>query len=197
MPACSGSGKSTLVHDVLYRNLLAAAESAHRGSAGRLQESHRRAPSRPGGDGRSIPPQPHAALQPRPLYLGVFDTIREIFAACAGFRGAGPDRERVFLQYRRGPLRAMQRQRLREDRDAVPERRLRALPGVRRQTLPVAHPRHSRGRQVDPRRARADGHAGDPFLQRARREEDHAPAGRAGARWVWSYLTLGQPLNVC
>ncbi len=75
----SGSGKSTLVHDVLYRNLLAAqnvpTEEAP-GACKKLVGAHRI-------DQVVMVDQSPLSRTPRSspaLYLGVFDAIREIFA---------------------------------------------------------------------------------------------------------------------
>ena len=68
--------------------------------------------------------------------------------------GARAHGRRVFFQFRRGPLRTMQRQRLRKDRDAVSERRLRALPGMRRAPLSGSRPERVTWKEIDPRRAR-------------------------------------------
>ncbi|MEA3210115.1 MAG: excinuclease subunit [Chthoniobacter sp.] len=75
----SGSGKSTLVHDVLYRNLLAAQNVATEeapGACKKLLGAHRL-------DQVVMIDQSPLSRTPRSspaLYLGVFDTIRELFA---------------------------------------------------------------------------------------------------------------------
>ena len=73
----------------------------------------------------------------------------------------------LLLQLRRGPLRALLGQRLREDRDAVPQRSLRHLPGMRGQTLPAAHARHQARGQIHPRRPRPDRRRSRRVLRRA------------------------------
>ena len=75
----SGSGKSTLVHDVLYRNLLAAQNLPTEEAPGACKKvigAHRL-------DQVVMVDQSPLSRTPRSspaLYLGVFDTIREIFA---------------------------------------------------------------------------------------------------------------------
>ncbi|MEQ1861288.1 MAG: excinuclease ABC subunit UvrA, partial [Chthoniobacteraceae bacterium] len=84
----SGSGKSTLVHDVLYRNLLRAKNVASDDAAGACR----------GLTGAEkieqvvMVDQSPLSRTPRSspaLYLGVFDAIREMFAASPDARTAG------------------------------------------------------------------------------------------------------------
>src|SRR5437870_2669331 len=76
----SGSGKSTLIHDVLYRNLLrAAGQSSDQepGACKSITGTHRI------GDVVMVDQSP-LARTPRStpiLYLGLFDQVRELFAA--------------------------------------------------------------------------------------------------------------------
>ena len=76
----SGSGKSTLVHDVLYRNLLLAKRQSSDQEAGACKSitgAHRI------GDVVMVDQSP-LARTPRStpiLYLGLFDQVRELFAA--------------------------------------------------------------------------------------------------------------------
>ena len=75
-------------------------------------------------------------------YVGALDaTIRKLFAAepLAVERGYGPGY--VQLQLRHRPLPDLRRQRLRARRDAVPERRVPALPGLRRNAATARDPR--------------------------------------------------------
>jgi excinuclease ABC subunit A len=76
----SGSGKSTLIHDVLYRNLLAAKGQSSEDEAGACRSV--------GGAHRinevMMVDQSPLARTPRStpiLYLGLFDRVRELFAA--------------------------------------------------------------------------------------------------------------------
>jgi excinuclease ABC subunit A len=84
----SGSGKSTLVHDVLYRNILEATNQAGEESPGACR----------GIDGADqitqvvMVDQSPLSRTPRStpaLYLGVFEPIRELFAAAPDARAAG------------------------------------------------------------------------------------------------------------
>ena len=134
----SGSGKSTLVHDVLFRNLQRMRRAWR---ARRRPARASRWTAREQIDQVVMVDQSPLARTPRSspaVYLGVFDGIRELFAATADAAAQGLTASDVFVQLAAGPLRALQRQRLREDRDAVPQRCLRALPGVRRAPLPAA-----------------------------------------------------------
>src|SRR5262249_47212851 len=76
----SGSGKSTLIHDVLYRNLLRAKEQSsdqESGACKSITGTHRI------GDVVMVDQSP-LARTPRStpiLYLGLFDQVRELFAA--------------------------------------------------------------------------------------------------------------------
>jgi excinuclease ABC subunit A len=84
----SGSGKSTLVHDVLYRNILEVMNQAGEDSPGSCR----------GIDGADrisqvvMVDQSPLSRTPRStpaLYLGVFDSIRELFASAPDARAAG------------------------------------------------------------------------------------------------------------
>jgi excinuclease ABC subunit A len=76
----SGSGKSTLIHDVLYRNLLLAkgqSSDQEPGACNSITGTHRM------GDVVMVDQSP-LARTPRStpiLYLGLFDQVRELFAA--------------------------------------------------------------------------------------------------------------------
>src|SRR5207245_3563724 len=87
----SGSGKSTLIHDVLYRNLLrAAGQSSDQepGACKSITGTHRI------GDVVMVD-QSHLARTPRStpiLSLGLFDPVRNLFAAKRGAMGQGRTR---------------------------------------------------------------------------------------------------------
>jgi excinuclease ABC subunit A len=84
----SGSGKSTLVHDVLYRNLLEARNEAGEETPGACRRLK-------GADQITqvvMVDQSPLSRTPRStpaLYLGVFDSIRELFAAAPDARAGG------------------------------------------------------------------------------------------------------------
>ncbi len=84
----SGSGKSTLIHDVLYEKLLRLKGLSSEAAVGRCREIH-------GAEhvGTMIMvDQAPLAKTPRSspvLYLGVFDTVRELFAMSDDARAAG------------------------------------------------------------------------------------------------------------
>ena len=86
-------------------------------------------------------------------YVGAWDAIREIFATAALSRQRGYTGIEVQLQQRRRPLPDLRRLGLRARRDAVPVRRLPALPRLRRQALPARDPRSDdRARRAAARR---------------------------------------------
>ncbi len=84
----SGSGKSTLVHDVLYKNLLAAQNVPTEDAPGACKKvigAHRI-------DQVVMVDQSPLSRTPRSspaLYLGVFDAIRDLFAATPDAEGQG------------------------------------------------------------------------------------------------------------
>src|SRR4030095_4297751 len=84
----SGSGKSTLVHDVLYRNILKARSEAGEDAPGACRRLK-------GADQVTqvvMVDQSPLSRTPRStpaVYLGVFDSIRELFAGAPDSRAAG------------------------------------------------------------------------------------------------------------
>ncbi len=136
----SGSGKSTLVNDILYRAL---ASMLHR------------AQDRPGAHDRiegaqhldkviDIDQSP-IGRTPRSnpaTYTGVFTLIRTLLARTPDARVRGLQAGPLLLQRQGRALRGLPGRRAREDRDALPARRLRDLRGLPRQAL---QPRDARG----------------------------------------------------
>ena len=123
-----------------------------------MQIGHRRASDRRRRHGRSIAARAHAAFDADSLSRALRSRPRTVRRA-TGSDVARTDRERVLLQFRQRPLRALLRDRLRKDRDAIPERSLRALRRVRRPPFPAARAESPTARQIDSRRARVDRHA--------------------------------------
>ena len=130
----SGSGKSTLVQDVLYNALCKLKHKPteqpgkHKAIAGHEQiEDVVLVDQSP--IGRTTRSNPAS-------YVGAFDAIRKLFAAEAAGQGAQLHRRHVQLQFGRGPLPDLRRQRVRARRDAVPQRRVPALPRLRREAVP-------------------------------------------------------------
>ena len=87
-------------------------------------------------------------------YVGAFDEIRKLFAVDAARGAARLRRRHVQLQRRQRPLPDLRRLGLRARRDAVPLRRLPALPRLRRPPLPRRDPRRQ-DRPPHARRGRA------------------------------------------
>ncbi|MEI9998046.1 MAG: hypothetical protein WDO13_02190 [Verrucomicrobiota bacterium] len=88
----------------------------------------------------------HAALQRRALSRRL-RSDQGAFRRHGGRAFAGLHQRRLLLQRRHGPLPALPRLRRGEDRDAVPRRRFRHLPGLRGQALPGAAAEDSLSRQ--------------------------------------------------
>ena len=126
----SGSGKSTLMQDVLYPAL-----ARHFGKATETPGAHDRLL---GADWLSDAvfvdqcPIGKTARSNPASYVGAFDEIRKLFADAPLARERSYTRRHVQLQRRRRPLPDLRRLGLRARGDAVPLRRLPALPGLRR-----------------------------------------------------------------
>ena len=172
----SGSGKSTLVEDICHRGLrklggkASDPAGAHRGIRG-----HERL-----GDVVMIDQSPigKTARSNPASYVGALDAIRKVFAreplAAERAYTAGT----FSFNSGSGALSHLRGHRLRAHRNAVPERRVPALPGLRRPALPPRSPRgqgapagRGTGRRrpglLDCRRARDDRGTGDCLLPRA------------------------------
>ena len=184
----SGSGKSTLIEDVLYKALRKALgqPSEMPGEFDRLDGAElvddvvMIDQSSIGRTTRSNPAS----------YVGAFDVVRELFANEATAKCARLHRRHVLVQLRHRTLPDLQRQRLRARGDAVPERRVPALPGLRRQTISrgdARDPARRRGRHAAQHRGRArhDGHRG------ARRSSRTSPRCTRGCSrwWMWAWST--------
>ena len=134
----SGSGKTTLMQDVLSPAL-----ARHFGKATETPGAHDRLL---GADWLSDvvfvdqSPIGKTARSNPASYVGALDEIRKIFADAPLARAARLQRRHVQLQRRRRPLPDLRRLGLRACGDAVPVRRLPALPGLRRQALPRRDP---------------------------------------------------------
>ena len=134
----SGSGKSTLIQDVLAPALM-----RHFGKATETPGAHDRLL---GADHLSDvvfvdqSPIGKTARSNPASYVGAWDAIREIFATAPLSQPARLHRVEVQLQLRRRALPDLRRLGLRARGDAVPLRRLPALPRLRRQALPARDP---------------------------------------------------------
>jgi excinuclease ABC subunit A len=155
----SGSGKSTLMQDVLYPAL-----ARHFGKATESPGAHDQLPRcRLARRRRVRRPEPHRqdrALQPGEL-RGRVRRDPQAVRRHAGRDRAQLRRGHVQLQRRRRALPHLRRFGLRARRDAVPLRRLPALPRLRRQALPRRDARRAPRAQgspaLDRRRARSHG----------------------------------------
>ena len=178
----SGSGKSSLLNETLARALvrrlggIAAKPGPHTSLRGVK-------PDRQGGADRPVAHRPHAAEQSGHVH-------RRVRRDPQGVR-QHPRRPAARLQGR--PLQ-LQRQgravrgvpgpRAAADRDELPARSLRRLPGVRRQTVQPPDAGNPLPRPLDRRRARHAGRRGGRVLRELPR---HRPAGAAACRrWAWA-----------
>jgi energy-coupling factor transporter ATP-binding protein EcfA2 len=163
----SGSGKSTLVQDVLYPALLKAKgrPTETPGAFARCAAPTRRRRR----DGRPDADRPHHALEPGELRRRLRRDPRALREAARG-EGARLHRRHVQLQLGQRPLPHLRRQRLRARRDAVPLRRLPALPGLRRHALPpeCSRSRDRGGRAPASPTCSTDGVRGARVLRRRR-----------------------------
>ncbi len=168
------------------RRAVARQGQAHRG-AGPASRAARRGTRRRGGAGGPDRDRSHHALEPGELRR----RVRRDPQALRG-RG-GVDRARLHarhlqLQFRQRPLSDLRRQRLRARRDAVPLRRVPALPGLRRAALSAGDPRGKAGARrragaQHRRRPRHDGVGGSGVLRRrSRAAGPHRAAGRRRTR---------------
>ena len=157
----SGSGKSTLIHDVLYRNLLRArGHSSDRqpsvvagtygfagepGACKSVTDAHRIR------DVMMVDQSP-LARTPRStpiLYLGLFDRVRELFAAQPEAMAQGLTAGAFSFNSGNGRCERCS-VRLRKDRDAVFKRSFRAVRGMRGQPLSTARVESSTKGEINP-----------------------------------------------
>jgi excinuclease UvrABC ATPase subunit len=132
----SGSGKSTLIHDVLYPKFAARKGQSSDQEAGTCKSIHG---THRIGDVVMVDQSP-LARTPRStpiLYLGLFDQVRELFAAQPEAMRKDSPQPRFRLIPAMG-VANVARARVTKNRDAILERSLRPLRRMRRQTFPVA-----------------------------------------------------------
>ena len=178
----SGSGKSTLVQDVLHPALL-----KHLGKPTETPGAFARAGGRGArerrGVRRPVADRAHHALQPGELRGRLRRDPRALRQRRRTSKARGYTARHLQLQLRQRPLPHLQRQRLRARRDAVPLRRVPALPGLRRHALPRRGARGAGGRPQHRRRARAHRRARrSPFF--AGNPEIAAPPARRWSTWA-------------
>ncbi len=160
----------------------------------RLQERDRRASRGRNRNGRSVAALPHPAFDSDSLPWDLRPGARAV-RRLAGSDGTGSDRKRVFLQLRQRTLRALRRDRLRENRNAIPERPLRALRGMRRPTLPAACPEsEARGHSIHELLEMTVSEAMHFFNELEESETLARPLAVLEEVGL-GYLRLGQPLN--
>ena len=133
----SGSGKSTLIQDVLYP-ALAKAKGKATETPGRLRPPVRRGLARRRRVRRPVADRQDHAQQSGELRRRVRLHPRDLREG-EDVEGAQLHRRHLLVQLGRRPLPDLRRQRLRARRDAVPVRRLPALPGLRRHALPAGN----------------------------------------------------------
>ena len=187
----SGSGKSTLVQDVLHPALLKSKGQADR-SGGRAQGAGRCGTGRRCGHGGPDADRAYHTFQSGELRGRLRRDPRPVREIADG-EGTRLQARHVQLQFRRRPLPDLRRQRLRARRDAIPLRRLSALPRLRRPPLPAGtlgshHRARRQAGEKHCRRARPDGvGSGGLFrelagsaahLEPARRSRPGIPAAR-------------------
>ena len=179
----SGAGKSSLVNGILLPALAARLHGAtdpvgeHRGTRGTRRH-------RQGDRHRPAPDRPHAALEPGHVHQGVRrgpQRLRRASRRAAARLGC----RTLQLQREGRPLRGVRGRRRRPGRDALLERRVRDVRGVRRKALRRRDARREVPGQEHRRRAR-DGHRRMPraFRRASGNREDapHAVGGRARLR---------------
>ena len=151
----SGSGKSTLIHDVVYQNLLRQRGAVSDEAAGRCDEI---SGANQFGTVVMVDQTP-LAKTPRSspvVYLGAFDAIRELFGTSDEARAAGLSAGSFSFNTGDGRCERCGGHRVREDRDAVFERFVRALLRVRGEAVPAARAAGEVPREEHPRGAGND-----------------------------------------
>ncbi len=155
-----------------------APRQAH-GDARRVPRAGERRPRERRGVRRPVADRAHHALQSREL-RGRLRRHPRALRRGARFAHARLHRGHLQLQLRQRPLPHLQRQRLRARRDAVPLRRLPALPGLQRHALPRRGARGEGRRPQHRRRARAHHRGSRGRVPRGFRHR--APPAAAGGR---------------
>ena len=122
-------------------------------------------------------------------YTGVFDEIRKVFANTRDARQRGYKAGRFSFNVKGGRCEECQGQGLQQDRDELPARPVRSLPGVRGQAIQPPNAGNPLSRPLDRRRAR---HAGGRSRGVLREFSRHRPAAGQLARGRVGLLTLGQ-----
>ena len=146
--------------------------------AGRAPSAARRRPGRGRRDGGPVADRQDDAFEPGELRRGFRCDKKAVFQFDRG-KAAQVHPRHLQLQLGQRALPGLRRQRLRARRNAVPFRRLPALPGLRRPALPRRNPGDQDRRQVDRRRAGPDRLRGALLLpQRGR--TGRAPAAAEG-----------------
>ena len=151
----SGSGKSTLIEDILHR-----AMARHFYRARVIPGAHKRITGFEHLDKVIDIDQSPIGRTPRSnpaTYTGLFTPIRELFAELPGSQDSRLRTRKILLQRQGRPLRSVRGRRSRQDRDALPARRLRSVRRLQGQALQSRDARGPLPRSQHRRRARADG----------------------------------------
>ena len=129
----SGSGKSSLVNEIVYKRLARELNRArtipgkHKDILG-MEQLDKVIDIDQSPIGRT--PRSNPAT-----YTGVFDLIRDLFAATPDAKARGYKKGRFSFNVKGGRVRGLQRGRYFKDRDAFPSRCICALRGLRRKAV--------------------------------------------------------------
>ena len=179
----SGGGKSTLIIETLYKAL-----ARRLNGASDALPPHQKIEGIEHLDKIIDIDQSPIGRTPRSnpaTYTGAFGPIRDWYTGLPEVQGARLSGRPLLLQREGRPLRGLPGRRRRQDRDALPARRLRHLRRLQGQALQPRNARSALQGQVDRRRARHDGRRSPRLLRRGARhprQDGNPRARRPGLR---------------